>query len=265
MRFVDDFVRFVDFLLQAFNIRTTYPIVKHLKEIPTTTMKKVNALSNKASLGTYLTLALGAGALGGHDAKAAIITSPVNETSINKGDPIFINFSNGVISSGRGTSNVGLGEELGTLTGFSGLPVGKEGPSPSRISYTAAINFPSTWSFVSLQPLTYGTTIDANTPWGGEEVAEESGYVYIDKGLSNAYYGLKFYASPGVYNYGWMQVSTPGDDLTFGNIAVETTANTSIGAGAGGTSGVPEPSTFAMMALAGGAVALRLLRKKRAA
>lgn len=226
-------------------------------------MKKVNALSNKASLGTYLTLALGAGALGGHDAKAAIITSPVNETSINKGDPIFITFSNGVISSGRGTGNVSPGEDLGTLTGFSGLPVGKEGPSPSRISYTTAINFPSTWSFVSLQPLTYGTTINANTPWGGEEVGEESGYVYIDQGLSNAYYGLKFYASPGVYNYGWMQVSTPGDDLTFGTAAVETIANTSIGAGV--TNAVPEPSTYALLALAGGAAAVSLLRKKRAA
>jgi len=263
MRFVDDFVRFVDFLLQAFNHRTNYLIVKPLKENPNTTMKKINTLSNKASLGTYLTLALGAGALGSHDAKAAIITSPVNETSINKGDPIFITFSNGVISSGQGTGNVGPGEELGTLTGFSGLPVGKEDRSPSRISYTIAVNFPSTWSFVSLQPLTYGTTIDANTPWGGEYGGEERGFVYIDQGLSNAYYGLKFYAGEGTYNYGWMEVSTPGDDLTFGTAAVETIANTSIGAGV--TNAVPEPSTFAMMALAGGAVALRLLRKKKAA
>jgi hypothetical protein len=190
----------------------------------------------------------------------------VNETSINKGDPIFITFSNGVMSSGRGTGDVSPGEDLGTLTGFSGLPVGKESRSPSRISYDIAINIPSTWSFVSLQPLTYGTTIDASTPWGGEQTSGiGGGYVWIDQGLSNAYYGLKFYASPGVYNYGWMQVSTPGDDLTFGTAAVEMISNTSIEAGAGGTSAAPEPSTFAMMALAGGAVALRLLRKKRAA
>ena len=266
MRFVDDFVRFVDFLLRAFNHQTNCPIVRLLKENPTTTMKKPNALSNKTSLGTYLTLALGAGALGDHDAKAAIITSPVNQTSINDGDPIFIRFSNGVISSGQGTGNVGPGEELGTLTGFSGLSTGKWSSGLGRISYDAAINDPGTWSFVSLQPLPYGTTIDASTPWGGEENSEiGGGFVEIDQGLSNAYYGLKFYASPGVYNYGWMQVSTPGYDLTFGNIAVETIANASIGAGAGGTSAVPEPSTFAMMALAGGAVALRLLRKKKAA
>ena len=227
-------------------------------------MKKVNALSNKASLGTYLTLALGAGALGGHEAKASIITSPVNETSINKGDPIFITFSNGVISSGQGTGNVGPGDELGTLTGYSGLPVGKEGRSPSRIRYDTVNNTPSTWSLVSLQPLAYGTTIDASTPWGGEQTGESGGgRVNIDQGLSNAYYGLKFYAGEGTYNYGWMEVSTPGDDLTFGNAAVETIANTSIGAGV--TNAVPEPSTYAMMALAGGAVALRLLRKKKAA
>jgi len=227
-------------------------------------MKKVNALSNKASLGTYLTLALGAGALGSHDTKAAIITSPVNETSINEGDPIFITFSNGVISSGQGTGDIGPGDELGTLTGFSGLSTGKGSSGRGRIIYDVVNDNPGTWSFVSLQPLTYGTTIDASTSWGGEQTSGiGGGYVRIDQGLSNAYYGLKFYASPGIYNYGWMQVSTPGYDLTFGNAAVETIANTSIGAGV--TNAVPEPSTFAMMALAGGAVALRLLRKKKAA
>jgi hypothetical protein len=266
MRFVDDFVRFVDFLLQAFNIRTNPPIVTPLKENQTTTMKKINALSNKASLGTYLTLALGAGALGDHDAKASIITSTLNDTSINQEDYIFITFSNGVISSGQGTGNVGPGDELGTLTGFSGLDTGKGSSGRGRITYEVVNDNPGTWSFVSLQPLPYGTTIDANTPWGGEQTSGiGGGYVLIDEGLSNAYYGLKFYASPGVYNYGWMEVSTPkpGYDLTFGNAAVETIANTSIGAGV--TNAVPEPSTYAMMALAGGAVALRLLRKKKAA
>jgi hypothetical protein len=264
MRFVDDFVRFVDFLLQAFNIRTSCPIVNPLKEIPTTTMKKVNALSNKASLGTYLTIALGAGALGDHEAKASIITSPVNETSINQADQIFITFSNGVISSGQGTGSQGSGDTLGTLTGYSGLPTGKGGPRPSTITYEVVNNVPATWSFVSLQPLTYGTTIDASTPWGGEQTSGSGGgYVELVQGLSNAYYGLKFYASPGVYNYGWMQVSTPGSDLTFGTAAVETIANTSIGAGA--TGAVPEPSTYALLALAGGAAAVSLLRKKRAA
>ena len=229
-------------------------------------MKKTNALSNKTSLGTYLTLALGAGALGSHDAHASIVTSPANETSINKGDPIFITFSNGVISSGQGTGSQGVGDTLGTLTGFSGRPAGKEGQSPNRIRYTIVNNIPSTWSFVSLQPLPYGTTIDASTPWGGEQTSEiGGGFVDIDQGLSNAYYGLKFYASPGVYNYGWMQVSTPkpGYDLTFGTAAVETIANTSIGAGA--TGAVPEPSTYALLALAGGAAAVSLLRKKRGA
>ena len=221
-------------------------------------MKKVNALSNKASLGTYLTLALGAGAhsMAEHSAHAGVITSPVSQTSTYYTDPIFINFSNGVISSGQGTGGSGT---LGTLSGVSGAAKGYV--TAARIVSVASIDDPLLWSFVSLQPLAYGTTIDASTSWGGEQ----TGYVELDQGLSNAYYGLKFYASPGVYNYGWMQVSTPGYDLTFGTAAVEMISNTSIGAGAGGTSGVPEPSTLAMMALAGGAVALRLLRKKKAA
>ncbi|NDG71809.1 MAG: PEP-CTERM sorting domain-containing protein, partial [Proteobacteria bacterium] len=151
-----------------------------------------------------------------------------------------------------------------TLTGYSGLATGKGPSGRGRITYEVVNDNPGTWSFVSLQPLTYGTTIDASTSWGGEQTSGiGGGYVLIDQGLSNAYYGLKFYASPGVYNYGWMQVSTPGYDLTFGNAAVETIANTSIGAGV--TNAVPEPSTYALLALAGGAAAVSLLRKKRAA
>jgi hypothetical protein len=227
-------------------------------------MEKINALSNKASLGTYLTLALGAGTFGGHDAKAAIIFSTVNQTSINRLDPIFITFSNGVISSGRGGGDIHPGDDLGTLTGVSGGPIGKLRRNLPSIGYETVNNNPATWSFVSLQPLAYGTTIDANTQWGGEQTGGEGGgFVDIDRGLSNAYYGLKFYASPGVYNYGWMEVSTPGDDLTFGTAAVETTANTSIVAGA--TGAIPEPSTFALLAMAGGAAALRRRRKNMAA
>ena len=147
------------------------------------------------------------------------------------------------------------------IKGLSGGGIGKQRPNDPKFLYESPTSTPADWSFVSLQPLPYGTTIDASTPWGGEQTSEiGGGFVDIDQGLSNAYYGLKFYASPGVYNYGWMQVSTPGDDLTFGNIAVETIANTSIGAGA-----VPEPSTYALLALAGGAAAVSLLRKKRGA
>jgi hypothetical protein len=218
-------------------------------------MKKINALSNKASLGTYLTLALGAGAFGGHDAKAAIINSTLNETSYNSGDPIFINFSNGVISHGQGIGSAS------SLTGFSGF--GGKNTGPAFIS-SDQVTSPGAWSFISLQPLPYGTTINASTQWGGEQTSESGGgAIDIGQGLSNAYYGLKFYASPGVYNYGWMQVSTPGSDLTFGNAAVETISNTSIGAGV--TGAVPEPSTFALLAMAGGAAALRRRRKNMAA
>jgi PEP-CTERM motif len=224
-------------------------------------MMKLNTFSNTTRLRTYLSLALGAGAnaMAEHNAHAGVITSPVNETSINRDDLIFVNFSNGVISSGRGTGGI----NLGTLTGYSGGAVGKRGPTENTITYEPSNDTPATWSFVSLQPLPYGTTIDASTPWGGEQTGTSGGgYVNIDQGLSNAYYGLKFYAGEGTYNYGWMEVSTPGDDLTFGTAAVETIANTSIGAG---VVTVPEPSTVALLAMAGGAAALRLLRKKKAA
>ena len=90
-------------------------------------MTKLNTFSNTARLRTYVSLALGAGAhsMAEHNAHAGVITSPVNETSINSSDLIFITFSNGVISSGQGTGDVLPGEDLGTLTGFSGLSTGK--------------------------------------------------------------------------------------------------------------------------------------------
>lgn len=230
-------------------------------------MKKLGDFSNTARLRTYLSLALGAGAhsMAEHNVHAGIVTSPVNETSINADDPIFITFNNGVISSGQGTGSQGRGDTLGTLTGYSGLSTGKYSSGRGTIVYDKVNDHPGTWSFVSLQPLPYGTTIDASTPWGGEQTSGiGGGYVDIDEGLSNAYYGLKFYAGEGTYNYGWMEVSTPkpGYDLTFGTAAVETIANTSIGAG---VVTVPEPSTVALLAMAGGAAALRLLRKKKAA
>lgn len=219
-------------------------------------MTKLNTFSNTARLRTYVSLALGAGAhsMAEHNAHAGVITSPVNETSINSSDPMFIRFSNGVISSGRGNG----GNTFGSLTGVSGA--GKN-VGPARIVSDASVSVPLEWSFVSRQPLPYGTTIDASTSWGGEPTSDPS-FVLINQGLSNAYYGLKFYAGGGTYNYGWMEVSTPGSVLTFGTAAVETIANTSIGAGVGT---VPEPSTVALLAMAGGAAALRLLRKKKAA
>ena len=220
-------------------------------------MTKLNTFSNTARLRTYVSLALGAGAhsMAEHNAHAGVITSPVNETSINSSDPIFIRFRDGVISSGGGNNG---GNTFGSLTGVSGA--GKN-VGPARIVSDATVSDPLQWSFVSRQPLPYGTTIDASTSWGGEPTSDPS-FVLINQGLSNAYYGLKFYAGGGKYNYGWMEVSTPGSVLTFGTAAVETIANTSIGAG---VVTVPEPSTVALLAMAGGAAALRLLRKKKAA
>jgi hypothetical protein len=169
-------MRFVDFRLNTAFSKMKCFLIWLPQTSGTITMKKINALSNKTSLGTYLTLALGAGAgvgaggLGGHDAKAAIITSPVNKTSINNADPIFINFSNGVISSGQGISDA-----LGTLIGFSGRPTGKTPPRLARINYDLVNDIPGTWSLVSLQPLSYGTTINASTQWGGERT-DTSGF-----------------------------------------------------------------------------------------
>jgi uncharacterized protein with beta-barrel porin domain len=222
-------MRFVDFRLNTAFSKMKCFLIWLPQTSGTITMKKINALSNKASLGTYLTLALGAGAgvgagaLGSQDAKAAIISSDLNETSVSMYNaPIGFSYSGGVI---------GVNSDTGGIYGISGLLPGK-GMFSSRLGGNKISNDDPMNALISSGPLAHGNKISANTSW--------EAYVSLEQGLSNAYYGVRFYTSPDNYNYGWLEVSTPGTSVIFGTAAVETTANTSIGAGVTGVD--PEPS-----------------------
>lgn len=107
--------------------------------------------------------------------------------------------------------------------------------------------------------LTAGTTMSSST--------SVTTFLLPGANLSNVYLGLKIDAGGGNFNYGWVRFSTGPDSPPFGptsitvlDAAYETTQNAGILVGA-----VPEPSTAALLTLAGGAVALRRRRKSQAA
>lgn len=79
-------------------------------------------------------------------------------------------------------------------------------------------------------------------------------------GATNKYLGLAIQSpDPDIWNYGWAEVSYSPGSLTLHGFAYETDANTPITAGA-----IPEPSSVALLALAAGAGALGLRRRKKA-
>ncbi len=110
-------------------------------------------------------------------------------------------------------------------------------------------------AMVSSSSITLGATIDSSTTWSSQ--------ASLNQGLVDTYYGIRFDEGGGNYNYGWVKVKTPGNYVTFVEAGVEQSFNTSVLVGE--TSAVPEPSTNALLALAGGGAALVALRRKRAA
>ncbi len=143
------------------------------------------------------------------------------------------------------------GETPGSVMGRSAYWPGKGFFDQSFIDgdYTGGSN----QAEISLGPIAVGNTIGSSTTWSSRD--------FLSQGL-DAYYGIRFDEGGGNYNYGWVEVSTAGNNLTFVAAGVSQTFNASILAGA---TPVPEPSTNVLLGLAGGGAALVALRRKRAA
>ena len=84
----------------------------------------------------------------------------------------------------------------------------------------------------------------------------------------SGYFGARFSAGGSNYNYGWVQVTTTSNTITFGLDSVETTLNTPILAGAVAPAGVPEidPASAGSAAslVAGGLAIVEQRRRRRA-
>ena len=193
-----------------------------------------------------LSLVTIAGATGGmgNDASAGIVTVALNETTsawIYTGNnhsttSIYFSYSAGTIGTQSG--------------GVVGMQQGKYAP-PDQMFYTSSLN-----SRITSSPLAANSPIGPSSDWPiyGTYTRAYSGY-----------YGASFSAGGSDWNYGWVQVTTTSNTITFGLASVETTLNTPILAGAV-ASGVPEiapASAGSAASLVAGVLAIVEQRRRR--
>lgn len=190
----------------------------------------------------------GAGSAGllAQNAHADIVSTNLNETSLGRWVMVGFSYTNGVIGSNHSG---------GFIFGASPYVPGKGWMgqhSQAGGDYSSAP--PSGNAQITAGPIALGNLINASSSWTSRDS--------FNQGSAFSYYGVRFSLGGGNYNYGWLQIATPDNSLQFGNAGVETAVNTGIAAGA---TAVPEPSTWALLALAGGAGAVAALRRRHAA
>ena len=198
-----------------------------------------------ASRAFTTTVALGATAAA-TTAQAAVTFQTFNLTSgaIGEGIGIGYNFTTFSLSN--------TGEQVGSVMARSGYFPGKGFVSSSSLNGNYAGG--SNQAKVSSASVSFGATIDSSLNW--------SSRINISQGLGDTYYGIRFDNGGGNFSYGWLDLKTPGNNVTFVSSGVEQSLNTGIRAGS--TTSIPEPSSAAVFAgLAGGAVALTNLRRRR--
>jgi hypothetical protein len=90
-------------------------------------------------------------------------------------------------------------------------------------------------------------------------------FPFISTSFSNRYFGLIYEAGGGNYNYGWANLSFDASSViaTMNSAAMQTTVNQSIVVGAGAAP-IPEPGTWAAMAIFAGGAAYAGWRRRRA-
>ena len=208
-------------------------------------MTKKSFLHPQAASLTTLA-ALGAAGLISQNSRANIVSTNLNEASPGSFNMIGFSYTNGAIGSNYGGGSIFGGSPFRPGKGWMGQK------SQAGGDYFSAP--PTGDAQITAGPIALGNLINASSSWTSRDV--------FNQGSAFSYYGVRFALGGGNYNYGWLQIATPGNSLQFGNAGVETAVNTGIAAGA---TAVPEPSTWALLALAGGAGAVAALRRRRAA
>jgi hypothetical protein len=212
-------------------------------------MKKLLPSMNPQSSASAVfqtSIVFGTAAIGVVTAQAAVTTQTFNLTSSLVTQPIGIGYNYLTFA----LSNTG--SQAGSVVGLSGMTTGKSGFSFSYVS-GQSVSSP-TGAQISSAPVSFGATIDSSLTWTDTKI--------LSQGLGDTYYGIRFNEGGGNYNYGWLDLKTPGTDVIFVSAGVEQSINTAIGAGS--VTSIPEPASTAVFAgLAGGAAAVVALRRRK--
>lgn len=199
--------------------------------------------NTSASRGLPSTLVIGATALCAANSHAAVTRQGLNLTSSNAGQGIGFTYNPVTFEISNS------GEQVGAVMARTTYQPGKSFFTQSYLNgdYVGGSN----QAQITSTPVAYESIVSPELSWTSR--------VFLNQGLSDTYYGIRFDQGGGNYNYGWVQLKTPGNDMVLVEASVNQTANESIR-----VSTVPEPST-SLLGLAGGAIALTAIRRRKAA
>jgi len=200
--------------------------------------KQTRSKKARSSRALKVSLLAGAGAAGvmADEATAGIVTANISGTAGNN-TPIYFNYTSGTIGTSYASS---------AIEGQANY--GKFGIETRNV---IAVNFNNRVNTAS--PIASGSSVGTN----------DSLYAVSKTVLpsNTGYWGVRFSAPGGGYNYGWVEVGYTATGMTFGQAAVETTVNTPIVAGA-----VPEidpASAGSAVSLVAGVLAMVEQRRRK--
>ena len=144
---------------------------------------------------------------------------------------------------------------------FNGTSISVVNSAPQyeclKFNSTGLYSFNGTSYEPTSSMVAYGSLIDSNSLFTTSKVIPNQA-----SAVDHVYYGIRADAGSGHFYYGWIQLSEPkpATTVTINGIAFESAPDRAIAAGS--IASVPEPGTFVLFSMAGGAAALAALRKR---
>lgn len=216
-------------------------------------------------LATYATAA-GLGAFSyAQDANAAIVFVDVPDTTITVGDPSIYIYLDGDATNELAINAFQIGG--GPNTNITFTPFNPDSEQNAFLSGPGGGAGYYVFSFAPGAEIGPGSIV--STGYGVAGGRRNFGYYFYNFIGEGNYVGFRWDIGGGDFSYGWLEVDVTGQSatgadqgpnagtVTLKSYAYESTPNTAIAAGV-----IPEPSSLALLAAGGGAVALASRRRK---
>jgi hypothetical protein len=206
---------------------------------------------------TLLMLALAAGITSfAQNAQAELVTINIGPTGFNIGG------TNGGVANGSFAQVADFpisGNSISLYNNFSGSFTGLErAPGPTGFSFATGTNWASPVNFAP------NALIDSNSNYGDGPQGLFKFFTGVSPDFgSGSYMGFRTAQN----NYGWLEVTWTASSGQFQILsgAYESVADVGIRAGAGPTAPIPEPGTWAAMAIFAGGAAFAGWRRRKSA